>query len=236
MADFPAEGQFGKRLSSSSKGGAIAIIIKLLAVCGLAMIFIALMLPATQRSRSGARITQCKNNLKQIALALRNYEAAYGTLPPAYTVDAEGRRLHSWRVLILPFIDHNEIYTQIDLSKSWEDPANATVYERFLPVYCCPSATWKPNLTTYLAIVNSEGGFRCAVPGTGAKSPNNDFQSIMVVEATSDQAIHWMSPSDSDGEFLEQLSPKANVAHPKGFHLLLDDGTVRLFSKTIQPR
>ena len=45
----------------------------------------------------------CVNNLKQIALALHNYEEVYKVLPPAYTVDAQGRPLHSWRTLILPY-------------------------------------------------------------------------------------------------------------------------------------
>ena len=72
---------------------------------------------------------QCANNLKQIALALRNYESVYHALPPAYTVDAEGKPLHSWRTLILPYLEQQALYDKIDLSKPWDDPANKEAYE-----------------------------------------------------------------------------------------------------------
>ncbi len=64
-----------------------------------------LLLPAVQAAREAARRVQCSNNLKQIGLALHNYNAAYKSLPPPYTVDANGQKLHSWRTLILPFIE-----------------------------------------------------------------------------------------------------------------------------------
>ena len=49
----------------------------------------------------------------------------YKALPPAYTVDADGRPLHSWRTLILPYLEQEPLYQTIDLSKPWNDPANA---------------------------------------------------------------------------------------------------------------
>ena len=75
------------------------------------------------------------NNLKQIALALLNYEQAHHALPPAYTVDAQGRPLHSWRTLILPYLDQESLYQTIDLSKPWNDPANAKALETSLPFF-----------------------------------------------------------------------------------------------------
>ena len=94
---------------------------------GLAIVFVlvALLFPARRGSREAARRTQCRNNLKQIALALHNYESHYHALPPAYTIDAEGKPLHSWRTLILPWIEQVNLYNSIDLSKPWDDPANA---------------------------------------------------------------------------------------------------------------
>src|SRR5204863_3233790 len=77
----------------------------LFTILGIGAVLIALLLPPVSRGREGARRSQCKNNLKQIALALRQYEAEYHALPPAYTVDADGKPLHSWRTLILPYLD-----------------------------------------------------------------------------------------------------------------------------------
>ena len=113
---------------------------ELLVVVGIIAFLIALLIPATRSARPAARRSQCANNLKQIALALHNYEQAHKALPPAYTVDAEGRPLHSWRTLILPYMEQEPLYRTIDLSKPWDDPANAKALETVVPVYRCPEA------------------------------------------------------------------------------------------------
>jgi type II secretory pathway pseudopilin PulG len=100
--------------------------------CSIIAFLFALMLPAGRVSRPAARRTQCKNNLKQVALALHNYADDHHALPPAYTVDAKGRPLHSWRTLILPYLDEQALYDSIDLSKPWDDPKNADAHEASL--------------------------------------------------------------------------------------------------------
>jgi hypothetical protein len=89
-------------------------------------LLLALLGPLNRGSgRGAAQRIQCVNNLKQIGLALHNYEQDHGTLPPAFTVDAKGRPLHSWRTLILPYMEYGRLYERIDLSRPWDDPANA---------------------------------------------------------------------------------------------------------------
>ncbi|MEL7264459.1 MAG: DUF1559 domain-containing protein [Planctomycetota bacterium] len=68
----------------------------------------------------------CSNNVKQIGLGLANYHASWNSFPPAYTVDANGNRLHSWRTLILPYVEQQPLYDRIDLTKPWDDPAHAS--------------------------------------------------------------------------------------------------------------
>src|SRR4051794_6845264 len=60
--------------------------------------------------RHAARRMQCSNHLKQIGLALQNYHDDYGTLPPAYIADSTGKPIHSWRVLLLPYIEQKLLY------------------------------------------------------------------------------------------------------------------------------
>ena len=64
------------------------------------------------------------NKLKQIGLALQNYEATFGHFPPAATTDKNGRPLMSWRVAILPFMDQNVMYHQYDPKQPWNSPKN----------------------------------------------------------------------------------------------------------------
>src|SRR5579864_1381633 len=87
---------------SSARGFTL---LELVVVVIIIVVLIALLLPAIRSSGPAARRAQCTNNLKQIALALSNYEQANSALPPAFTVDAEGKPLHSWRTLILPYLE-----------------------------------------------------------------------------------------------------------------------------------
>src|SRR4030095_16557971 len=96
-------------------------------------------------------------------------ESNYHCLPPAYTVDAAGKPLHSWRTLILPYIENKKLYDQIDLSKPWDDPANRAAYETNLPFYRCPSGDAARRQTTYLAVVAPGGCFQGSQPRTLAE-------------------------------------------------------------------
>jgi predicted RNA-binding Zn-ribbon protein involved in translation (DUF1610 family) len=107
--------------AGSNKGlGAILLIVGLIcliAALGCGGILLALLLPAVQAGRDAARRTQSAMNEKQILLAIHNYHDTYGQLPPAYIPDADGKPMHSWRVLILPFIEQLHLYNQYDFSK-----------------------------------------------------------------------------------------------------------------------
>ena len=96
--------------SPKQKKSPISTVLKLLAVLGIIGIVICMMLPAVRSAREPARRNQCKSNLKQIALALQGYAQVHGALPPAYTTDADGKPLHSWRTLILPFMEEQRLY------------------------------------------------------------------------------------------------------------------------------
>lgn len=117
----------------------VAKIFKGIGLLFVILIVAAFFLPPFDQSRGEARRVQCKNNLNQIMIALSAYESAYGLFPPAYTADSDGRPLHSWRTLILPYLDQEDLYQKIDLSKPWDDPANEQAFKTAVAAYYCPS-------------------------------------------------------------------------------------------------
>lgn len=118
-------------------------LIELLVVIAVIGILIALLLPAVQQAREAARRTQCKNNLRQIALALHNYHDRSGSFPPSSVVDGNGLDTGwwSWVVRVLPDLDQQPLYSQLDLNEDiW---TNCHKYRALtsikLSVLICPS-------------------------------------------------------------------------------------------------
>jgi prepilin-type processing-associated H-X9-DG protein len=201
--------------------------IELLAVLCIIGLLVALLLPAVRTARPAALRAQCVNNLKQIALALRNYESAYKALPPAYTVDSDGKRLHSWRTLILPYLDRQRLYESIDLSKPWNDPANAAALKTGISEFRCPGADCPANGTTYMAIVAPNGCFRPNKPRQLSEITDDHGETLMVIEVGSEHAVHWMAPIDADETLVMASGPSTKRNHAGGTNAAFVDCSVR---------
>lgn len=185
--------------------------------------------------REAARRTQCKNRLKQIGLALHNYHDQYGAFPPAVVRDADGTPLHSWRTLILPFIEQQALYNSIDLTKPWNHPANQRARETTIPEYRCPSAPSEvaKGHTTYLALSGEQLALHPTL-GRGLKEiTDGTSNTLLVVEVTADRAVPWMQPQDLDVEALLANATASNQNHTGGFQAVFFDGQVRFLSSTI---
>lgn len=128
-------------------------LVEVLVVIAIIGILVALLLPAVQAAREAARKAQCINNLRQVALAVSNYESATKYLPPAGLVGPptpncrlQDRHFNpqsapqlSWLVLILPFIEEGGLYDQFDLTRDVFDQAPAEPQQRTVAAYLCPS-------------------------------------------------------------------------------------------------
>jgi prepilin-type processing-associated H-X9-DG protein len=164
--------------------------------------------------------------LKQIALALHNYEQDQNAFPPAYTVDADGRPLHSWRTLILPYLEQEALYQTIDLSKPWNDPANARALETSLLVFHCPGSVGPANTTTYLANVAPGGCLRPREPRRLAEITDAHDATLMVIEAGEENAVPWMAPVDAGEALVLSLGPDTKLDHEGGMNACFVDGSV----------
>lgn len=116
-------------------------LVELLVVIAIIGVLVGLLLPAVQAAREAARRMQCGNNLKQIALAMHNYESAYRQLPPSATISFVGaiNTNASWSIhgRILPFIEQGALYEQINFSIPWD--MQAVIGGLKIPTYACPS-------------------------------------------------------------------------------------------------
>ncbi|MGE3999211.1 MAG: DUF1559 domain-containing protein, partial [Planctomycetaceae bacterium] len=129
-------------------------LIELLVVIAIIAVLIALLLPAVQRIREAARMTQCRNNLKQIGLALHTYHDVHNALPFALENDTKAFKatqnpavLESswvWSVMILPHVEQDNLYNQLGTDRKepkqiFQDPALLPLVQTRLAVFNCPS-------------------------------------------------------------------------------------------------
>lgn len=145
-------------------------LIELLVVIAIIAILIALLLPAVQQAREAARRSSCKNNLKEIGLALHNFHDVYSTLPPGGSDDQSpfgtqrGSWGASWMALILPQIEQNPMYQQMSFhnGSGWGGAANQNINAAarvVIGIYKCPS-TPLDDLCKSVHGGNGSGGSR----------------------------------------------------------------------------
>ncbi|WP_437187095.1 DUF1559 domain-containing protein [Planctomicrobium sp. SH668] len=126
-------------------------LIELLVVIAIIGVLVSLLLPAVQQAREAARMTQCRNHLKQLGLAFHNYHDAIGVFPAAYlantrlssrdpeTYDASNG--FAWGAMLLPYLDQAPLYNQLRTDLPCWDSANATLVTTHLSLFLCPSAS-----------------------------------------------------------------------------------------------
>ncbi|MEO1523850.1 MAG: DUF1559 domain-containing protein [Planctomycetota bacterium] len=196
-------------------------------------VLVGLLLPALQAAREAARRTTAANHLRQIGLAIHNYESAYQKLPFGAIRDENGKPLLSWRVAILPFIEQQALYEQFHLDEPWDSEHNRTLIDQMPLIFLDPSNMPSPGKTVFQAPAGAglmrdeavkEMQFRNVLDGLS--------NTIMVAETSLSNAVTWTQPIDWEVDMERPLSGTGE-AHSGGFNVLLGDGAVRFIAKSI---
>lgn len=187
----------------ASRGSSTAVIILAILGGGLVVmlvcggVLLALLLPAVQAAREAARRAQCNNNLRQIGLAMQSYYDVNKEFPPAYIADANGKPMHSWRVLILPFMEHYDLYKRYRFDEPWDGPNNSRLAAEMPPAFRCPSDPSTGMTTDYVVITGPNTMFDADKSATMGSIKDGTSNTLMVVESAN-AGVNWMEPRDLD--------------------------------------
>ncbi|HKD35927.1 MAG TPA: DUF1559 domain-containing protein, partial [Pirellulales bacterium] len=202
---------------------------------GVERVIAALAQPVELIQRRGAQ-AQSSNNLRQIALAMLNYNSAHKSFPLPASIGADGKSLLSWRVAILPYLGEENLYKQFHLEEPWDSPNNRPLIRKMPSVYRMAATKSKePGHTNYLLPVGNGAGFTADKPTELKDVTDGTSNTIMIVEVNDDHAVPWTKPDDW------QFDPQ----HPSGglaqffngrFNAALFDGSVRLISTRLDPK
>ena len=220
------------------------------AVC--ALFFLSQLVAVVVRERELAHSAQCAGNLCQLGLALRNYDSTYGCLPPAYVVDAHGKPLYSWRVVLMAYLERQEGWNERQLTKSfrfdepWDSPANSKLHGMRPPNLFCPShpVSAEMGFTSVVVVV----GPRTLFPPDGQSRRLADIRddptsTLMLVESVN-PSIYWMEPRDLDWDQMSfmindrscpSISSEHRIGGYPGPHVVTAHDSVTFLSDSMPP-
>ncbi len=194
---------------------------------------------------------ECRHRLHAIGFAIARYVEVHGHYPPAYVADEHGTPMHSWRVLILPYLDrpaadgrsganntYADVYSEYRDHEPWNSPHNATLAEQVTAYQCAAhrrKGSASPHATSYLAVVGKRAFWPGATPRQPGDIPDGTSRTACVIEAP--PIDNWMAPEDLSfdeavaylrSELSEHRIPSrtklwdASTPHPR--FLLIADG------------
>ncbi len=216
-------------------GGIVAACVCTLLSCGLVF---GVLWWSVGRVRQAAERAQSQNNLKQLAIAMLNYNDTYQSLPPAGLIDpakprfAANNRLLSWRVMLLPYIGEVGLYNRFKLDEPWDSLNNIRLVMQMPRIYECPTAPTQPGYTIYQVFVGKSAAFTNSrptrIPGDFTDGTAN---TILIAEAS--QAVPWTKPEDIDFDPSKPIRPLLSSHTRGGCNVALADGSVRYLPPSV---
>jgi hypothetical protein len=218
-------------------------------------VLLAVLVPSLRQARRALQRMSCQGNLKSVALALHCYHDIYKKFPCAITYADDGTAMHSWRVLVMPYLSSDATDGGYDYKEPWNGPNNCRLFggtaltqwnEKCIrqpaascpSVYSCPGAPSSQNrmCTNYVMLIDDRPGKPNGPPNRpGSVAPSLDPKSAVIIIEIADSDIHWMEPRDV---LLSELSMKINdrakrslSSHHGGACVVHAGGTVEILDE-----
>jgi hypothetical protein len=180
-----------------------------------------------------------------ISASVSGYHDAHNHFPPAFVAGKDGRPMHSWRVLVLPYLGYKELYLRYRFDEPWDGPQNRLLAKEMPEVYRCPAAGRSDSYcTNYVAVVGPGTAWPASkftsLKETHNARPGNNYGDTILIVEVADSDINWMEPRDMT---LEQAMKGVNKDrvhgissnHPGGAMCGLDVGRADFLPDDISP-
>jgi hypothetical protein len=193
-------------------------------------------------SSGAGQLATCRSNMARLAQALLLYHRDHGYFPAAYTTDAQGQPLLSWRVELLPYLGEQALYDRIDKQRPWNHPNNAALAVQMPRVFACPAAPAQQQaagIASYVGIAGPGCLFDGAAPTRLGDIRDGVKHTLLLVEVA-DSNINWMEPRDLDfatarwtinGDSQRSVSSR----HTNGAHVATADGMIHFIDAGAAP-
>jgi prepilin-type N-terminal cleavage/methylation domain-containing protein/prepilin-type processing-associated H-X9-DG protein len=214
-------------------------LIELLVVIAIIGILVSLLLPAVQKVREAAARIQCQNNLKQIGLALHNYHGVYKRFPPGYidgntdpssTPDNDVGPGWGWASFLLPFLEQQNVYTQINFSQTVGAGSNVAISQLPLVIFQCPSDPYQQTFPVYASTftnpvamlahgnyVGCNGWLEC-FNGAGGSDASGGTDGLSGGTGTAGQGLFFRNSKNRIANVTDGLSNTIVVGERSGNH------------------
>jgi WD40 repeat protein len=174
-----------------------------------------------------------RDHLRRIVLAFHKYADEHGRLPPAVTTGPKGEPLYSWRVALLPYLGHKDLYDQFKHDEPWDGPHNSKLLDRMPDVYAHDPER-KGSTTPFQVFVGPDAPFAPGRPPPSASS-FTDGTSNTILVAEGGKGVPWTKPDDLPFDPKKPL-PALGGAFADGFYVGMADGSVRFVRKSVSEK
>lgn len=174
------------------------------------------------RAREASHEARCRSQLVGLGFAMSNYHQTYGCFPPAYIVGPSGAPAHSWRVLLLPFLDRQDVYDAYDFTEAWDGPNNSRLANALgmNSPFCCPAdpLSLGDGYTNYVVIRGPGTAFDADMSIRESDIADDPYETVLIVETTGAK-IRWMEPRDLELDLMDYSVGKPTGNNISSLHL-----------------